>query len=146
MEQDISSGDEVVGCVDQAEHLSSNGLRQETGTDQAEHWTDGNICEECCVKLTDLNIPDCEQCREKEQICIVGSDVVGLFPSLQERNTGKVVAEEVRESDKVLEGLNYQQIALYVRINKSLTGDLFSLRRILPWRRKVGGTLRTRKQ
>ena len=69
------------------------------------------------------------------------SDVVGLFPSLQERNTGKVVAEEVRESDKVLEGLNYQQNALYVRINKSLTGDLFSLRRILPWRRKLDGTL-----
>ena len=86
-----------------------------------------------------LKINDCMECREDEQIAVVRSDVIALFPSLQERNTGKIVAEEMRVSEMKLEGLNYQQIALYVRMNRDLTGDLKNLWRVLPWRRKTGG-------
>ena len=92
------------------------------------------------MTLIDLCLPDFENCREEEQLCIVGSDVVGLFPSMQEKNTGKVVGDEVRNSDINLEGLDYQQVALYVRMNSCLTGNLDNLRRILPWRTKVKGT------
>jgi hypothetical protein len=38
------------------------------------------------------------------------------------------------------EGMNWKMIALYVWINRDLTGNLKGLRRVLPWRRKTDGT------
>ena len=99
-----------------------------------------SICDSCFEKLRMEKIEECLKCRYEEQVALVGSDVIALFPSLQERNTGKIVAEEVRLSDLKFEGMNFQMIALYVWINRDLTGDLAGLRRVLPWRRKSGGT------
>jgi hypothetical protein len=36
--------------------------------------------------------------------------------------------------------MNWKMITLYVRVNRDLTGDLKGLLRLLPWRRKSGGT------
>ena len=85
------------------------------------------LCATCVDKLRLLKLGECLECREEEQVAVVGSDVIALFPSLQERNTGKIIAEEVRVSEMKLDGLNYQQISLYVRMNRDLTGDLRNL-------------------
>ena len=37
-------------------------------------------------------------------------------------------------------GFDYKQGLRYIVLNQHLTGDLKNLRKILPWRRKCGGT------
>ena len=53
---------------------------------------------------------------------------------------GNIAAEEDRMSEFQFEGMNFEMIALYARINWDLPGDLSGSRRALPWGRKSGGT------
>jgi hypothetical protein len=62
--------------------------------------------------LREINVENCLSCRYEDQLALVGSDVVALFPSLQERNTGKIVADEDRQSEVKFEGMNWKMITL----------------------------------
>ena len=39
-------------------------------------------------------------------VCILGNDVVSLFPSLDSKDTGKIVREEVQRSSIEIDGFN----------------------------------------
>ena len=87
---------------------------------------------------------DCDECgegiSEKElEICLLGNDVVALFPSIKSQNTGKIVRKRVIRSPLKFDGFNWRQGARYVVMNKHLTSDLQELWGVLPFRRKTQG-------
>ena len=75
----------------------------------------------------------------KEEMCLIGCDVVALFPSLSSKRTGEIVRERVLKSKLKFEGFDFNHGRRYILLNKHLTGDLGSLRKTLPWRKKAGG-------
>ena len=87
---------------------------------------------------------DCELCgeglEEKDlDVCLLGNDVVALFPSIKSKSTGKIVRKRVILSSLKFEGFDWRQGARYVVMNKHLTSDLHELWGILPYRRKTQG-------
>ena len=76
---------------------------------------------------------------EEMEFILLGFDAIALFPSLKEKRTGLIARIMVEKSDVIIEGLNYKQMALYVKLNPHLTGDLGTLKRLLPWRNKSRG-------
>ena len=111
----------------------------------AEVETDQLCDQEEKLEYTVRNCGSCGKKKVKEEImlqerCLIGCDVVALFPSLSSRRTGEIVRERVMKSSLEFEGFDYKQGLRYIILNKHLTGKLDSLRRILPWRRKDGGS------
>ena len=76
---------------------------------------------------------------EEEESCLIGCDVVALFPSLTSRRTGEIVRERLLKSKLEFPGFDDKQGRRYIILNKHLTGDLKKIEKILPWRRKEGG-------
>jgi hypothetical protein len=102
-------------------------------------------CEDCGEELRCRMESDCEECGEgmfieDQEICLLGLDVVALFPSMQSKTTGKIIHQQVLKSPIDIQGFNWKQGARYIVVNRKYTGDLKCLWNILPWRRKVGGT------
>ena len=86
----------------------------------------------------------CENCgpgvsEEELEICLIGSDVVALFPSIKSKNTGKIVRKRVERSPLKFKGFNFKHGARYIAMNKKYTSDLHELWGVLPYRRKVNG-------
>ena len=71
--------------------------------------------------------------------CLIGCDVVALFPSLSSRKTGEIVRERIMKSKLQFKGFDYKQGTRYIVMNKHLTTNIKELGRTLPWRRKEGG-------
>ena len=86
---------------------------------------------------------DCKECgppAEMEEMSLLGLDVVALFPSMSSKKTGEIVRSRIQKSKMKFAGFEWRRGAVYVVINKHLTGNLGALWKILPYRRKVGGT------
>ena len=75
----------------------------------------------------------------QEDLCLLGLDVVALFPSMTSKRTGKLVRKAVMKSRISLEGYDWKTGLVYIVMNKHLTTNLGSMWKILPYRRKVGG-------
>ena len=76
---------------------------------------------------------DCDECgqgwvKEDYTLCIIGKDVISLFPSLDSITTGKIVREEVERSSINIEGFNIRLGLRYICMNESYTSDLEPLR------------------
>jgi hypothetical protein len=76
----------------------------------------------------------------EEDLIILGSDVVALFPNLTSKRTGKKVRGQVEKSELKIDGVNFKEVVRYVKVNEDHTSGLGELRKLLPWRRKHGGT------
>ena len=88
---------------------------------------------------------DCSECGpglywEDQEIVLLGLDVVALFPSMQSRNTGKIIRQYVLQSPLKIDGFDWREGARYIVINKEYTGDLKCIWNVLPWRRETNGT------
>ena len=70
---------------------------------------------------------------------MLGNDVVGLFPNIKSKNTGRIVREKVEKSDLEFAGFDYKQGGRYIVMNRGYTGNLKPLWNVLPWRRKNKG-------
>ena len=70
-------------------------------------------CDHCGPWMTDMVRQDCKQdgccgegwVREDYALCIIGNNVVSLFPSLDSVDTGRIVREEVTRSTMEIEGM-----------------------------------------
>ena len=96
-------------------------------------------CDHCGPCITDQVRHDCGECgegwvREDYTLCIIGNDVVSLFPSLESEATGRIVREEVSRSTMNVDGFNVKLGLKYISMNEKLTSDLGPLRTMLPWR------------
>ena len=72
------------------------------------------------------------------KLIVVGNDVIGLFPAMQEVRTGGTVVTQSMKNDMANKGLEYMEIARYCAINRHLCGDLSEVENVLPWRTKWG--------
>ena len=88
-------------------------------------------CDHCGPGLTDMLRQDCEEddccgrgwVREDYTLCIIGNDVVSLFPSLDSLDTGKIVREEVARSTMSMDGFNMKLGVKYIVMNKEYTSN-----------------------
>ena len=83
--------------------------------------------------------------QEDYTLCILGNDVVSLFPSLESKVTGKIVREEVQRSTITIEGFNTKLGLRYITMNENYTSNLEPLRGLLPVRVTKPGTKPTMK-
>ena len=74
----------------------------------------------------------------REELILVGSDVIGLFPAMKELNTGRAVGRQVFKSPLVVKGMDYKEVTRYVSGCRNLCGDLSEVENVLPRRRKSG--------
>ena len=65
-----------------------------------------------------------EDLTAPENLTLVGSDVVALFPSLTARRTGEIVRRRVLKSDLEFPGFCVKRGLLYIKFNEDKTGDL----------------------
>ena len=83
--------------------------------------------------------------KEDYALCIIGNDVVSLFPSLDSVDTGRIVREEVTRSTMEIEGFNVKMGVKYIAMNEEYTSDLEDLRALLPRRLTKPGVKPTMK-
>ena len=103
--------------------------------DEAEKYTD----EERKQRIEE----DCDNCGPgvpEIDLCMLGLDVEALFPSLTAARTGEIVRKRLMRSPMKVEGFNWRMGLVYITMNKNLTPNLGKMWKILPYRRKVGGT------
>ena len=72
-------------------------------------------------------------------IMMIASDVVALFPSMRARETAQICSEMVERSDLEFGMLDYQEMLLYIRLNRDKVSKLGYLEHYLPVRSKTGG-------
>ena len=66
-------------------------------------------------------------------MCIIGNDVVSLFPSLDSKDIGKIVREEVMRSSIEIDRFSTRLGLRYISMNE-YTSDLEEIRKLLPIR------------
>ena len=104
-----------------------------------------SIQRECCRrKIWTRMEQDCEECgrgihEEDQQMCLVGNDVVALFPSILSRSTGIIVRNRAEKNPLEFKGFNYKQGARYIKMHEHLTCNLHEIKDILPKRAKKKG-------
>ena len=70
---------------------------------------------------------------------MVASDVVALFPSMKVKNTAKICAEMVKQTELEFEDLDICEMLLYIRMNQEKVSNLQEVEPWLPTRAKKGG-------
>ena len=85
-------------------------------------------------------LPEDIQDFEKEMV-IIGCDVESLYPSLDTKDCGRLVEEEIMRTDIEFENLDYLEGARLIALNKSAEYcRRHELHRVLPVRRKRTGS------
>ena len=107
-------------------------------------------CDICGPDITECVLEKCEDCgdswvEEDYTMCIIGNDVVSLFPNLDSKKTGEIVREEVSRSTMNVEGFNFKLGTRYIYMNKEYTGNLEKIEGLLPYRLTKPGTKPTMK-
>ena len=70
-------------------------------------------CDRCGRRWRDLMEIDCNDCGEglfweDQEICLLGLDVVALFPSIKSENTGRIKHQQIMKSPIKIEGYECQ--------------------------------------
>ena len=107
-------------------------------------------CDHCGPDITEYMQEECDDCggswvREDYTMCVIGNDVISLFPSLDSVNTGRIVREEVENSTMRFDGFNIRLGLKYIAMNEEYTGNLEQIRSLLPVRETKPGTKPTMK-
>ena len=107
-------------------------------------------CDHCGPAVTECVRDDCDECgsrwvREDYVLCVIGNDVISLFPSLDSVTTGKIVRGEVERSTIEIEGFNMRLGLKYIAMNEEYTSDLDPIRMLLPVRMTKPGVRPTMK-
>jgi len=72
----------------------------------------------------------------RDDYLLIGTDVVGLFPSLSAENTGKAIREQAEKSKIKWKDVDRKWLALYIHLNRDKCSSLKGIERFLPRRRK----------
>ena len=86
------------------------------------------------------NCAECGPPIKKMRMSLIGLDVEALFPSMTSARTGEIVRKRMMRSSLNPAGFNWKMGLVYIRMNKNLTSSVGNMWKILPFRRKVGGT------
>ena len=78
--------------------------------------------------------------RQEQEIVVVGSDIVSLFPSITAEQGGKLCREAMLETEIKFEGVNFIEIAIYIALNYSSHYKIpADVRDLIPQRKKARG-------
>ena len=77
---------------------------------------------------------------EKDTVIMVATDVVALFPSLGIDEMARVCGLMAERSALEIEGVDYCEMLLYIRLNEEQAGDLGNLVNFLPTRKSRQGS------
>ena len=77
--------------------------------------------------LTDR--PDCgvEWAKDDYELCLVGNEMVALFPSLNSKRSGEIVREETEMFLIKIPNFNYKLGSRYIKMNEQYSGNLATL-------------------
>ena len=95
----------------------------------------------CCGnKIYQEMSTDCDECgkgikAEDVVYCVIGNDVVALYPSITSENTGKIIRERIERTRLEFEGFDWKKGAAYVAMNTHLTSDIEEIKHLLPVRK-----------
>ena len=92
-------------------------------------------CNRKLEKIRKEKIEKGEPLGDDEELILIRTDVVGLFPSITAPRTGRIVRYKVQGSSLKFKDMNFKQASLYVYLNQDKTGDLDELRQCFPWRK-----------
>ena len=102
---------------------------------------------ECCKdKINSFINQDCEHCgktlpsKRSLQTCVIGNDVVALFPSIQAESTGEIIRDRIERSEIEFEGFDDKIARVYIALNREKTGNLEELEYLLPTRKNPRST------
>ena len=63
----------------------------------------------------------CPECgpaiQEQEKLCLVGSDVNALFPSIKSEKTGQIIREAIQKTSITFDGFNQEKALAYIFMN-----------------------------
>ena len=70
-------------------------------------------CKECGPRISARIAHSCSTCgpgvnKKELERCLLGNDVVGLFPNIKSKNTGRIVREKVEKSGVRFKGFDYK--------------------------------------
>ena len=86
-------------------------------------WDTAAECMKCGPRISARIGEECVTCgkgmskKDLERV-LIGNDIVGLFPNIKSKNTGRICKERVEKSDLVIEGFDYKHGARYIIMNK----------------------------
>ena len=72
----------------------------------------------------------------REEMMLLGSDVVALFPSLSADVTSKIVRKQVTKSPITWQNIDHTWLRMYVHLNEHLSSDISTVRHLLPYKKK----------
>ena len=75
----------------------------------------------------------------KSDLSLVGSDVIALFPSITAEKTGKIVRQEIENSEVEFEGFDVDKGRAYIVINRDMIDDIEEIEYLLPARKGKTG-------
>ena len=75
-------------------------------------------CGDCGKELKERMMMDCKECGEgigEEELhqTLIGLDVVGLFPAMKSKNTGRIIRRRIIKSKINTRGFNWRQGKVY---------------------------------
>ena len=109
----------------------------ETGLSKWEEFCRERGCQGC-VEEANLSMKnDCDECgfginEDDLEMCILGLDVVGLFPAMKSKNSGMILRRQAVKNPLKVKGFKWKHGARYIRLHKHLTGDLGKVAKFLP--------------
>ena len=98
------------------------------------------ITEESWKEKMEEECSDCGGRLEDMELCLLGLDVTALFPSMTSSRTAMIVRNRMMRSKMRIDGFDWKIGLVYIVMNKHLTTNIGKLWKILPYRRKLGGT------
>ena len=72
----------------------------------------------------------------REDFILIGTDVVGLYPSLSAERTALAIRKQAEKSNIKWREIDEEWLALYIHLNRGLCSDLSEIEHLLPKRRR----------
>ena len=95
----------------------------------------------CCgQEIKEKLTRSCQICgpgieKQEQELCLVGSDVKALFPSIKSEKTGKLIREAIQNTSLDFEGVSQEHALAYIAMNLDLTTDIYEIEHLLPTRK-----------
>ena len=89
-------------------------------------------CTKYCQRIRNKLLTDCPDCgvewvKDDYELCLVGNEMVALFPSLNSKRSGEIVREETEMFEIKIPNFNYKLGSRYIKVNEQYSGNLATL-------------------
>ena len=108
-----------------------------------EHWDKESVIkpeystddEEFTSETEELDAVYDENERQTKEIVVVAQDIISMFPRISENLAGRICYQAVLDTEIKFEGIDYEEVAIYVALNHTATSVPYNLRSLVPVRK-----------